>query len=269
MPRNFRGLSGYHPPSFPFVKNEKSPQARGLVGWWPMSNSAGQKILVDMSGRGNHGTFPATAPDWAVSSQFGWHLDFVRANDDYVILYSGGELVAQNDITVLVWLQIGFNNKDMVFFSQFDVATGQYSHQFRVEDSPPTLSYDNYLPSGGLIAANTSLSVDTWYNGGFTRLGNAVTFYLNGVPDGTGTGDERGSAAVVDETRMGSNASAKELEGKLFDMRVYDRALSAQEVWHTYNPQTRWDLYQPVKRIWPVVVAAPAAGNPYYAYAQQ
>lgn len=50
--------------------------------------------------------------------------------------------------------------------------------------------------------------------------------------------------------------------GRIADERVYDRALSPAEIWHQYDPATRWDLYwQPSGRtlFWPDVISgAPA-----------
>ena len=61
----------------PFRLNKHSPQARGLVGWWPTLGGGGN-VLRDRSGRGNDGAFPGgTAdPTWTRDAERGLVVDY-------------------------------------------------------------------------------------------------------------------------------------------------------------------------------------------------
>ena len=59
---------------------------------------------------------------------------------------------------------------------------------------------------------------------------------------------------------IGRRGYGNSFYGLLSDVRIYNRALSAAEVWQQWAPQTRWELYRPlVRRVWTV----PAGGWAY------
>ena len=53
MRRNRRGVDSEHPPNSSYELNRSSPQARGLVGWWPAINVRGGPVLFDRYLGGN------------------------------------------------------------------------------------------------------------------------------------------------------------------------------------------------------------------------
>ena len=54
-----------------------------------------------------------------------------------------------------------------------------------------------------------------------------------------------------------AGSAASWFTGQIAEVRVYNRALTDNEVWELYAPQTRWDLYwQPSRRVY---VQAPAS----------
>ena len=67
----------------PFRLNKNSPQAKGLVGWWPTLGQGGD-VLKDYSGYGQVGNFAAGAasPTWKTLPGVGRVLDY--DGGDYV-----------------------------------------------------------------------------------------------------------------------------------------------------------------------------------------
>ncbi len=86
------------------------------------------------------------------------------------------------------------------------------------------------------VEANTSLVANTWYHAVVTvgpGTPATVTFYLNGVNDGSGetssTYDDNATSKPV-VIGSASEGGADNMEGIIDDVRIYDRALSAEEV---------------------------------------
>lgn len=76
--------------------------------------------------------------------------------------------------------------------------------------------------------------------GTITAAGAGESFYVGGQPSGTG-------AATI------------AVDAELADVRVYPFAATADQVWHLYDPATRWDLYWvPGRRVFFDVAAAAA-----------
>ncbi len=64
----------------------------------------------------------------------------------------------------------------------------------------------------------------------------------------TFTADISGTGALTGAThQFYANYNS---QAGLLESRYYQRVLSADEVWQMYSPETRWDLYRPVKRFW-------------------
>ena len=93
-----------------------------------------------------------------------------------------------------------------------------------------------YRGGGAVEQSNTLMNLNTWYNICVTYLGNTIVLmYLNGVLDATkNTGATWGSGNT--NPRLGSwyNGSYP-FGGKISNIQVYNRALSASEVQQNFN----------------------------------
>lgn len=83
------------------------------------------------------------------------------------------------------------------------------------------------------IWSSTAVPTGSWQFVAVTQVGTAVTFYLNGKPDGTGTistsTTDAGGALLVGRRPDGLN-----FLGNIDDVWIYSRALSAQEIQDIY-----------------------------------
>jgi hypothetical protein len=86
-------------PSGLFTINRNSPQANGIIGWYPMLASRGANRLINMSHLSGPVAFPASAadPTWAGS-------DLLFATDDYI---SWGDVynLGLNNMSYGIWLK--------------------------------------------------------------------------------------------------------------------------------------------------------------------
>lgn len=83
------------------------------------------------------------------------------------------------------------------------------------------------------VPANTNLAANNWYHGAVTMDNGSASLYLNGQPDGTGTNtlaSYTGTTGYVGRTQVGEY-----LDGKVSEVKVYNRVLTASEIEALYN----------------------------------
>ena len=86
---------------------------------------------------------------------------------------------------------------------------------------------------------STLLNAGTWYHVGFTYNNGAITFYVNGKPDGTATYANKNIEDYIQLFCWSFNSSSitneihgnYKLDGFLNDVRIYDHCLSEREVY--------------------------------------
>ncbi|MDD5673661.1 MAG: hypothetical protein PHC61_05840 [Chitinivibrionales bacterium] len=82
-----------------------------------------------------------------------------------------------------------------------------------------------YTGSGDAVIATTAISAGTWTHCAITRLGSTLTLYLNGVRDATGSLTGSFSVQAIGRGNVGTTT-----QGKLDEVYLYNRALSASEI---------------------------------------
>jgi len=213
--------------------------------------------LNDLSGNGhtgtitNEGSYGGTNPKWT-NGNIGGALEF--GNYGYVE-FTDDELIAQDNITVEAWIYpgkvSGGSSNFPIYVQNKNDSQGvtNFSHLFAIDYTNGKLKYDN-SPAGGSINSNTALSANAWYHVAITRNGNAVTFYLNGKSDGSGTGETRDIFTA--ETLIGAKyywvmyeANVDQFIGKISHLTVYDYARTPGQIAWDYdrgNPSLWWKL---------------------------
>jgi len=115
----------------------------------------------------------------------------------------------------------------------------QGRHVIYIDSTAGALNYDEYPPSGG-----AAYSYNNYYtNGTFAQLviaksGSNVSFYINGTLNTTSTSSETSTASSIAQTYFGwgpSSYTSRAMDGQFNIIRVYDRAISADEVALNYN----------------------------------
>lgn len=189
--------------------------------------SGGAGAIKDSTSNVYHGT-PNGSMDSSdlVDGKVGKALDF-DGTDDFIEIYSSGELVAQDTITVSAIVK-NDNTSSRNLFVQNDNDNAYYTHQIRLNTG---INYDNYLPSGGDISGPASFDTVNFHYISVVRSGSTVTTYYNGLPTITGTGDSRDSSADVDRTLIGaqyySAAAQDPFDGVIEEVRISDYARPA------------------------------------------
>ena len=105
-------------PLWPFAANRDSPQAEGLVAWWPMLPAIDPAVVRDLAS-GIDGTIHSS-PTWNAATELGWTLDF-PGSSAYISGSSALSLTA-TPITICGWFSLA-------------ALTGSYHRIFDISDA--------------------------------------------------------------------------------------------------------------------------------------
>jgi hypothetical protein len=218
----------------------------GLVGYWNFDEGAGT-IAHDSSGNNNDGML-LNGPTWVVG-KIGKALYF-DGTDDYIRIEDSATISSPsvtNAITVMAWVKPdpGFLDRyARVVASHWTDGEGQIggSSNAWVLEAHDDGRYHAILSAGDDVtwidlASNTAPQEGVWQHLAFTWDGSTVTFYFNGVIDATGIY----TATISDSSRPMQIAKTDLLwyvwKGFIDEVKVYNRSLSAEEVWAEYTRQ--------------------------------
>lgn len=244
-----------------FGSSSQSYLSDGLVGYWKMNESSWTQdcsttSVSDSSGNGLNGTScpTTTGPAGGATGKYGLTGDF-DGSDDYVTVASPGLPTA--DFTYAAWVYLDANSDETIFMSG---ESSGGTDEFRLMFSTGTCGGAGLLcvilnGSGSSINGATTVSTSTWTHVAITRSASAVTLFVNGKIDGSGTDSSTlsfGTCNLIigmdaDGTSSGCTSSAGNwFDGKIDDARVYNRALSNQEIRSLSNwapgPVLQWKL---------------------------
>ncbi len=215
--------------------NLSYPLMKGLIGWWLMNEGAGINTY-DVSGNRKTGTLtnmanPATATSGWGSGKFGRAIFFDGVND-YVRFADTFTPGTPAPFSVMSWYKTTNTAQAAgILFGDRDAASGSGN---KIGMSAGKF----FVRSGGTTDNSVTVpSGSGWHHFGVTRdTANSWSIYVDGVETVIGTGP--GVAAYVFNT-LGANGSdiSQLFLGSLDDVRIYNRALSAQELGQVYtNP---------------------------------
>ena len=202
----------------------------GLVGSWHLDEGSGN-IAHDSSGQGNDGTiYGATWTD----GKFGKALNFDGVDDYVEIIHDGSLYVWQGNspVTFEVWVKPLFDipPSAMKVALQFKDGAGTGRTILYVEKD------GNFYSYFGGSALNSGVSA---VKGQFTHVilrydGSVLKFFI----DGAGAGE---ASKNIDEGAVGAfllgthKLLAYWWQGVIDEVRIYDKALSAEEISDLYN----------------------------------
>ena len=218
------------------------PRYRDLVGHWIMNESGGL-TAYDISGNGNNGTL-TNGPTWT-QGQFGPALSFDGVDDFISVSEAVTDSAASNGaLTISAWFRLS-TTSDGDLVSQWKYSATDRAFDLRWTGTKIEYHIDSLgtgSSGGSNRISNTTLSTNTLYHvvGVFKASAN-LDIYVNGVLDNGAlyvNGIPNGLFNAVNPVNIGriSNGDADlYFNGLIDDVRVYKRALSADEVMSLYT----------------------------------
>jgi hypothetical protein len=222
-----------------FRLNSRSPQARGLIGWWPAQDQP--NTVRDLVGIAN-ATWTTASVTMDRDREVGSCWKFANAPISFAAGVTPNP--AGSPVTISFWIN--------TTSTAFDVVIGFYQGSTPFHGFGATINAsgaNGFLGYWGGNGAGThktpsagAVNDGRWHLAGITVEGTAIIFYVDGVSVGTATGQQPTTFAGT-KNFGADNAGGAAFTGSLADPRIYNRALSPGEMWSLYDHATRWELY--------------------------
>lgn len=211
-----------------------------LVGHWTLDDLSGT-TAADSSGTGNIGTLTNfdTPPAWTSSGIVDSSLIFDGTDDRILVPHDASIAFRNVTLTLATWFHLdsAMTNGEIQTFFIKNGSAG-YNPRFELYYSNATDYIVRFIPSSGGAGVRSSSTIATditgeWHHAAITfdPTSGAYQFYIDGVADTSGTvGTPGGYANGAGNLIIGANSSSTFFDGRLDDMRMYTRVLSATEI---------------------------------------
>lgn len=192
------------------------------IAHWKMNDNDTNTTVVDSIGT-NNGTAQQNTDQITTTGKINTALSF-NGTSDYIHLNSG--TLINTNYSVSVWIYANVVSSYQMFLGDITEADyfGLLSGRLRV--------FDN---GSGITFTNTPLTADEWYHVVFVRKGTNWIAYINGgdgeVKADTGTPQD----ITIADIGAGWSGGLYRWNGKIDDVRIYDYALSKENVENLYN----------------------------------
>lgn len=229
-------------PIWPFALNHLSPQARGLVAWWPLPHPGGHRIF-DFAGYGNNSN--GGSMDWTAGIDGLPVMGFDGTNHFQSFALKGPPVLIQGPVSVCQWLR----------YPTSAVGTKRNAWSLVLDDSgTANNSIQLELTTGSNIEATKwgdltlvgtpHPGANQWHHIVYTYDGTTHRLYINGFEKANNT--TAGNSGTATVSRIGSFNNFfpdPKWLGQIGESRLYNRVLSPSEVFAQYDPLTRYELY--------------------------
>ncbi len=201
---------------------------------WYQANSSSGTTLADSSGNGNDGTLTGAAT-------------FAPGVSGNALSLAGGNAtlptgIVSNltDFTIAAWVNVStLANWDRIF----DFGTGTSNYMFLTPDAGDTNRIRFAITSGSGPEQQLDgppLVPGSWTHIAVTLTGTTATLYVNGVTVATDTSMtlDPSSLGITNQNYLGKSQFGADpaLQGSIDDFRIYNTALSAQQILQLADP---------------------------------
>ena len=201
----------------------------GLVGWWKFDEGSGT-VAYDSSGNGNDGNL-TNGPTW-ITGKIGGALSFDGVDD--VIIAPLPNLNTSNISTSQsAWIKTGSSNTKLVISTKRIKETyGWPTLMLRYGKGSIEMDKSSDRES---FTGTQSVNDNAWHFICGVKDQNKYSIYVDGSLSKSGTNTH--SYSANDSIWIGNHGAWNEggFVGLIDDVRIYDRALSAEEVQALYN----------------------------------
>jgi RHS repeat-associated protein len=199
-----------------------------LKGSWQFDENSGT-TAADASGSGNTGTLTSGAT-W-VTGQAGSAVNLDGA-DDYVQVGAQSSLVMTSAASFSAWIYPTGGGSDATYGGTILSKEGEYL-LVRFPDGSIRWAFANSSPGWAFINTGSVAPLNQWTHVAVTYDNGVVKTYLNGTLANTynGAGSIGDANASQNDFRIGGRQNISEyFQGRIDEVRVYNRALTATEV---------------------------------------
>lgn len=242
----------------PFILDRRQPTARGLIGLWGPGSPSGT-TWFDHAGRGYHGTLTGMDPatDWVVDSERGWVIDSDGVDTKKVVVSHNSSLnLSDGNFTIAFWSQPDVLSSFNTLIDKVSASAGYAI--WTTADGKWRYTRNGY--GSGLGPSTNAMTVGQWDHWAVTDRSGATQWYFNGTAELGG--DVSNPTADTTDLWFTTAQTNDAFNGRVADIRIYNRPLSAAEMNHIYRSTLRepyGDLLLQPRRIFKAPVAPTGA----------
>jgi hypothetical protein len=220
----------------------------GIAGWWKLDEGSGI-TAADSSGNNNPGTL-STAPDhggtiptWT-TGQFGAPALLFDITQASLVDIGNPAVLNLPDWTIMLWFKtpVSFTLEEQSLFGRTaadPLFEQNYLMEYRGAEGPTSFSIGSNADSFFKARSTTIPVTNTWYHiaGSFESSIRTFSIYVNGIAESvnaiTGLPSQTGAQTVsIGASNAGLGGF---IDGTVYDARIYNRALTAEEVLSIYD----------------------------------
>ncbi len=220
---------------------QRPPNNVGLVGYWTFD---GKDDGRDQSGQGNHGKLSGSATSSVVTiGKIGQAFEFDGADDEIILDgYTDFDFSQENSFTIAAWVLPSTTDPDFAIFSRGGVHSSASNHVYYLaKHTSDGNRWEGEISDGtNLITVNVagSVSLNEWQYMVLAWDGTTLSLYKDGGLIGSSQNTSfTGIWNNFSDTSIGADAKGGRyyFNGRIDDVRVYSRGLSADEIFRLYN----------------------------------
>lgn len=212
----------------------------GLLGHWKLNETAGT-TAVDSSPKANNGTYTGgvTLNQAGPYPGVGAVAADLDGANDYVAIPNEGLYDVTGPMTVAAWIKVD------AFDQQFQaiIAKGDGSWRLSREGTSDLLHFACTGLSSPHLTSNRGVNDGAWHHVAGVYTGSQIRLYIDGKLDSSL--NSSGTITANNEpVQIGQNSQQanRNWEGGLFDVRLYDIALSGAEIAELHGLVGQWKL---------------------------
>lgn len=212
---------------------QAAPTIPNLMAHWGFEQAAGGPS-TDGSGNGNTGTHVGNPAVGAASSFPGstQSLTFSQAGTTRVDVADSPSLSLTGSLTLAAWVNVTDAANQHGIIEKHDGGGGFFLRLNANEYVGFTLFGAGGVETGAIGTSPRVIPLGQWVHvaATYNTVGNAMIMYVNGNPDpttGTASGPPVDGTATL---RLGRDYGANGLNGMMDEARIYNRALSKEEI---------------------------------------
>jgi len=209
---------------------EEVAQLYGILAYWRLDETSGS-VAFDSSSRGNDATYVGS-PTLGESGAFpAKTINSVRLDGASQYVSSGASLLNDvSEFTLAGW----FNSTGLAPIRSF---LGQHSLiEVGIDTTSNEIQF--WTNQGGSITASNLLSPGKWKHIAAVGTGSALTLYVDGIEVATGGSATANYGNNANLFKIGEgvmDSSGGYFDGRVDDVRVFDRALCPDEIFDVYK----------------------------------
>jgi len=214
----------------PLASEENAP---GPIGYWNFDEGYGT-TAYDSTGYKNDGTISGAT--WVKNGKKGGALNFDGIND-YVDCGSDESLDIADAITMSAWIKLNSYASGGGATDRAAITIKAYSYYMSITSATGKLASYFYGVDQSHRDSNSQIPLNEWTHVSITYDGSNIKWYINGILDKTygATGSITVASGTLGIGKEVYNNLGRILDGSIDEVRLYDRALSVDEVKQLYN----------------------------------